>query len=210
VAQTHIDWKRTRAYSGAAGDQAIYLNVAGRDPQGVVMPGDDYDKELAAVKEIIQSLFDHSHGEYILDAIYRKEDIYQGKYLDTAPDLVLQCRPGYVITDKRSEAKLLNPAGKQTGWHSPEGMFAASGPGIKKGPRLSPLKLADILPTLLYSRNLPLLKTFDGESKKELFSPTFQDVHQVRWQEQSTERSTEKAYVDEDIIRQRLKSLGYL
>jgi len=209
VTQTHIDWKRTRAYSGAAGDQAVYLNVAGRDPQGIVPP-DDYEKERSTVREILRSLIDRSRGGQILDAVHTKEEIYRGSYVDTAPDLVLQCRPGYVVTDKRSDARLLNPAGKQTGWHSMEGMFAASGPGIQKGIRLRALRLADILPTLLYSRNLPLLKTFDGELKKEMFTRSFQDSHQITWEERSTERSTERADVDENLIRQRLQSLGYL
>jgi len=209
VAQAHIDWKNTRAYSGAAGDQAVYLNVAGRDPQGVVPPA-DYINERDAVEKILRSLFDRSRGEPVLDTVHRREKIYRGPCVDRAPDLVLQCRRGYVITDKRSEARLFNPAGKQTGWHSMEGMFAAAGPGIGPGRRLRSLSLPDILPTLLYSRDLPLLKSFDGAVRTGMFSPAFQQGRRIIQGEGSTERTPEQAVVDEDLIGQRLRSLGYL
>jgi predicted AlkP superfamily phosphohydrolase/phosphomutase len=209
VAQAHIDWKNTRAYSGAAGDQAVYLNVAGRDPQGIVPP-EDYRQERAAVEETLRSLFDPSRKEPIMEEIHRGEEIYRGPYTDTAPDLILQCRRGYVITDKRSETRLFNPAGKQTGWHSMEGMFAASGPGIRKGGRLKSLGLPDILPTLLYSRDLPLLETFDGAVREDVFRSSFQKGRQITRGEGSTDRPSEQAVVDEDLISQRLRSLGYL
>jgi hypothetical protein len=51
---------------------------------------------------------------------------------------------------------------------------------------------------------------FDGKVKKEIFTPSFQDHHHISWEERSTERSTAQADVDENLLGQRLRSLGYL
>ena len=87
-----VDWSRTRAYTfGLAG---VYLNVKGRDGQGIVEPGEAeaLESELA---EKLSGLRDEERGEVAILKAYPKESVYQGPYLTVAPDVVIGYNIGY-------------------------------------------------------------------------------------------------------------------
>lgn len=90
---THVDWSRTRAY--ALGFGSIYLNVAGREPQGIVPAGapamelaDEIAGRLAAASDA---------GRPAVAAVHGKRALYAGERLDEAPDLVVGLRPPYRV-----------------------------------------------------------------------------------------------------------------
>ena len=87
-----IDWARTRAYT--FGLSGVYLNLAGREAQGVVR-----EQEAAALKtELIEKLTQLRDTEKDSVAILHAYDshvIYQGPYLESAPDLVIGYAAGY-------------------------------------------------------------------------------------------------------------------
>ncbi len=61
-----IDWTRTKAYSlGNVGQ--IYLNVAGREPQGVVQPGDEYEPVRDSDYGATGQLRDPDTGEEVVE-----------------------------------------------------------------------------------------------------------------------------------------------
>jgi len=86
-----IDWNRTRAYT--FGLSGIYLNLSGREAQGIVMA-----EEAAALKQELQAklagLADDDGSVAICD-VYDSAVIYNGPYLDAAPDLILGFAAGY-------------------------------------------------------------------------------------------------------------------
>ncbi|MEZ5284056.1 MAG: alkaline phosphatase family protein [Vicinamibacterales bacterium] len=88
-----VDWSRTRAY--ALGLTGMFLNLRGREAQGIVEPGE----EAAALKlDIIRRL--HGLRDEALDAIGVNEAfdtgaLYQGPYLENAPDLLIGYNAGY-------------------------------------------------------------------------------------------------------------------
>jgi predicted AlkP superfamily phosphohydrolase/phosphomutase len=88
-----VDWSRTQAYTfGLAG---LYLNLKGRDGQGIVAPGAEADalkKELAAK---LSGLRDDQRNEVAIREAYPKEAVYHGPYIDVAPDLVVGYNSGY-------------------------------------------------------------------------------------------------------------------
>lgn len=87
----HVDWSRTRAY--ALGFGSIYLNIAGREPQGQV-PAGETARELAA--EIAGRLVTVTDaGTPAVAAVHQKAALYGGPCLDAAPDLVVGLRPPY-------------------------------------------------------------------------------------------------------------------
>ena len=87
-----IDWSRTRAYSfGLAG---IYINLKGRESQGIV----DRQEAKALRKEIaekITGLLDEERGTIAVQQGYPREQVYHGPYIDAAPDIVVGYNPGY-------------------------------------------------------------------------------------------------------------------
>jgi predicted AlkP superfamily phosphohydrolase/phosphomutase len=88
-----VDWSRTRAYTVGLG--GLYLNVAKREAQGIVRPG----KEAEALKrELIaklSSLPDPATGDIAIRDVYASSDLYQGPYLEHAPDLIIGYNDGY-------------------------------------------------------------------------------------------------------------------
>lgn len=88
-----VDWSRTRAY--AFGLSGVYLNLRGREKEGIV------DPEAAGVlkRELIEKLTaleDPGWGDRPpLAAVYDTAEIYTGPYRENAPDLILGFRPGW-------------------------------------------------------------------------------------------------------------------
>ena len=87
-----VDWSKTRAYS--FGLTGIYLNVKGREAEGVVDPKD----APALMKEIadkLTGLVDDKTGEVSITKAYPKNECYRGPYLRVAPDIVVGYSVGY-------------------------------------------------------------------------------------------------------------------
>ena len=87
-----IEWSRTRAYSfGLAG---IYLNVKGRESQGIV-PRAKADRLSAEIARKLTGLIDEQHGAVAVNRAYAKAAVYKGPYVEAAPDIVVGYNPGY-------------------------------------------------------------------------------------------------------------------
>jgi predicted AlkP superfamily phosphohydrolase/phosphomutase len=85
-----IDWSRTRAYTFGLG--GLYLNLRGREAQGIVDPED-----AAALKiELIAKLTGLRDEEMVaIRTVYAASAIYRGPYLDAAPDMIVGYARGY-------------------------------------------------------------------------------------------------------------------
>ena len=88
----NVNWTKTQAY--AIGLNDIYLNRRGREALGIVR-----DDQLAAVKQEIiaklQNAVDPETGEPFMLTVYDAAEIYDGKMMGDAPDLVVGYAPGY-------------------------------------------------------------------------------------------------------------------
>ncbi|MDP8224658.1 MAG: alkaline phosphatase family protein [Candidatus Lernaella stagnicola] len=87
-----VDWSRTRAYQVGLG--GMYLNIAGREGQGIVAPED----AAALKREIIEKLrgmYDEKRGETAINDVWDAEDLYTGPYKANAPDLIIGYNVGY-------------------------------------------------------------------------------------------------------------------
>lgn len=79
------DWKRTRAY--ALGLGSIYLNLAGREGQGLV-PRDEALDLCEEIRGKLLQLTDPATGEQPVKNVYTSA-VYRGASMDHAPDLEL-------------------------------------------------------------------------------------------------------------------------
>jgi predicted AlkP superfamily phosphohydrolase/phosphomutase len=105
-----INWPTTRAF--AIGLNSLYLNVRGREKQGVVAPG----KRAALAAEIagkMRSWVDPETGQNVVTQVVLREQIYHGPYVEEAPDIVVGYAPGYRAswdtTTGKIPAELLEP-----------------------------------------------------------------------------------------------------
>ncbi|RMH19945.1 MAG: nucleotide pyrophosphatase, partial [Acidobacteria bacterium] len=88
-----VDWSRTRAY--ALGLTGMFLNLKGREEQGIVAPG----REAQALKDEIigrlSGLRDAERDDVAINEVFDTARLYQGPYLVNAPDFLIGYNAGY-------------------------------------------------------------------------------------------------------------------
>ncbi len=92
---SRVDWSGTRAY--ALGFNSIYLNLQGREGQGIVPPGEAEALREKLAQQLVE-LRDPSTGETVVRRVYTNEELYRGPYAAEGPDLVVGFKPGYRVS----------------------------------------------------------------------------------------------------------------
>src|SRR5262249_28653281 len=87
-----VDWSRTVAYG--LGINGLYLNLKGRERDGIVEPGDVQEALLTELAERLESVSD-ANGERVIRKVYRADQVYSGGATALAPDLIVGYRRGY-------------------------------------------------------------------------------------------------------------------
>jgi predicted AlkP superfamily phosphohydrolase/phosphomutase len=90
-----VDWTRTRAY--AVGFGGIYLNLEGREAQGIVKPGETAEQLRREISEGLRALVDEVEGVQPVREVYDCREVYSGPYVADAPDLIVGFRPGHRV-----------------------------------------------------------------------------------------------------------------
>ncbi len=89
----NVDWSKTRAY--AIGTGQVFVNLRGREGQGIVNPGPEYQDLLREIRDKMLQIPFPATGELVFSNIYLKSDIFSGKAADQAPDLQLAFKEGF-------------------------------------------------------------------------------------------------------------------
>ncbi len=89
----NVDWSRTKAYALGLGQ--IYINLKGRERDGVVEPGDEYRKVVGEIQAAIVDYRDPDNGDPVVANAYARDDIYKGGEVDHAGDLLISFHTGY-------------------------------------------------------------------------------------------------------------------
>jgi predicted AlkP superfamily phosphohydrolase/phosphomutase len=199
------DWGSTIAYcTGVLG--GIRINLKGREPQGIVSK-DSYER---ARDEIIEALEkDEDIGIYV-SKVWKREELYQGPYVNEAPDLYVELKKCYT-TSPETPRNMIFGKWKKVGFHTLQGMLIARGKDVVSGKRVD-ADIVDIAPTILHMLGLPIPDDADGKVLKEMFirtsNPAMREVktQKVEVKREEVERSAE----EEEIVKKRLKDLGYI
>ena len=214
-----VDWSRTVAYSlGNVGQ--IYLNVAGREPLGCVRPGDDYERIRSRIMERLMELRDPDTREGVVEAVYRREEIYHGDYLDKAPDIVfMPTRLEYFGFGEYEfgSHKIIEAMRRGiSGTHRMNGIFLAYGVTIEAGVEVKDASLVDLAPTILYLMSAPAQAHMDGRILREVISSEHQPVEpQVdsSWTAEDGDGYGNGQGLTEEqkrVVAERLRGLGYV
>jgi predicted AlkP superfamily phosphohydrolase/phosphomutase len=212
-----IDWSATQAYSGTSLEQGIRVNLKGREPLGTVEPGAQYEALCARMAEALLQLVDPERGVPIVDRVFRRDELYQGPEAARAPDLVFslgdyRCILSEGLPDQPLFAPFPFP---WAGYHTPQGVFGASGPLIESLGRVRGVHIADLAPTLLHLFGAPIPGELDGRVLEELLDPGWLAAHPVETMaaaEAPAEAPEAGTYDpgDEARLKDRLRSLGYI
>jgi len=212
-----IDWERTRVYSGRSSENAVFLNVRGREPKGVVEPGPEYEALREEVIHALQDLRDPRTGIPVLRRVFRREEVYHGPYLESAPDILFELTEGYEVTSEvATEGVFRDISAQGAGFHAQAGILVAAGAGVAGPGRLEGAHMQDLAPTSLHCLGLPVPTYMDGRVLEEDFSPAYRAAHPVVRTEAlptggpAREAGQVVSPEDEEEIRQRLAGLGYL
>jgi predicted AlkP superfamily phosphohydrolase/phosphomutase len=88
-----VDWTKTKAY--ALGLGGLYLNLKGRESQGIVEPGAEAAALKAELGRKLAAIRDGGNGPAAITHVYDREAVYAGPYKDNAPDLIIGYNEGY-------------------------------------------------------------------------------------------------------------------
>ena len=97
--------------------------------------------------------------------------------------------------------------------HKRNGIFVAMGPGIVKGKTIKNAKIADLAPTILHLFGTRIPREMDGRVLTEIFQESAEvgkrKLNYIKEKDIKTGKFV-SGIEDEDLVRERLKSLGYL
>ncbi|MBU1864027.1 MAG: alkaline phosphatase family protein [Candidatus Omnitrophica bacterium] len=88
-----IDWSKTRAYSIGFG--ALYINQLGRERDGIVASGEATELLKEELSQKLTTWFDEKYKQRVVNNVYKREEIFWGKHIDTTPDLYIGFNKGY-------------------------------------------------------------------------------------------------------------------
>ncbi|MDO3410191.1 alkaline phosphatase family protein [Saccharibacillus sp. CPCC 101409] len=157
-----IDWSRTTAVAQRA--TFIYLNVKGRDPQGIVDPA-DYD---AVVRGIIDDLYnyrDPKTGRRVISFALNRNDMeVVGLGGENSGDIFYILEPDFT----RCHGNGLS--NHSLSGYSMKALFIALGAGIKQNQTIDrKVKVVDIVPTLCALSGAPVPYQAEGGVLYQIF-----------------------------------------
>ncbi|NOZ62194.1 MAG: hypothetical protein GXO74_10970 [Calditrichaeota bacterium] len=200
------DFSNTRAFCTSGESSGIYLNRKNRFTDGAVDDA-DYLALRARIIFELKELKDDS-GERIFDYALPKEAIYHGDKADEAPDIIFKSRRYW--SSSSFSARVLEQ--KEFFSHHPSGVFAAAGPDFRQGGVVDGAEIIDIAPTVLYLMDLLLPDDMDGKVLTSALSPEVLKEKPVRRMKGEQKGNVMQKSTDEsdDLVRQRLRGLGYM
>lgn len=138
-----IDWTKTKAINHRT--SYIYVNLKGRDPQGIVEP-EDYDK---LVQQIISDLYayrDPKSGERVVSFAMTKEEMVSiGMGGEHCGDIFFQLTRDFGLEHANTPNNVTNHG------YSVGCLCIMAGAGLKKGYTLKRLlRNVDIVPTICH------------------------------------------------------------
>lgn len=89
----NVDWSRTRAYG--LGLNGLYLNLRGREREGIVEPGAQADALLAEIRQKLLDIRDPKNGSQVITRVDVASEAYQGPYARSGPDAEVGYNRGY-------------------------------------------------------------------------------------------------------------------
>jgi len=209
-----IDWKHTKAFLHQA--NGIRINLKNREPSGLVLET-EYESTVNEIIDQLREITD-TNGNSIIETVYKKEELYSGSELDSAPDIIIKFNDdnlyGGYSKETRKESLFEHRVWKQ-GDHSLFGIVALCGNGTLPGIEIHNAEIIDIMPTILTMLNVPIPSYLDGTVLKNAFRTEYLDLHNSNYIDIEPTELLQTGTIqysngDEVGLESRLQALGYL
>jgi len=161
-----VDWSRTRAYG--LGINGLYLNVIGRERDGIVEPGQQSEQLLQELVTKLEAIKD-TNGKQVIRKAHRTDKAYSGPATALAPDLVI----GYCRDYRASWATCLGDITEQvlldndSAWSADHCADVSEVPGVIFSNRpigASAPALVDVAPSILTEFGLKVPSSMEGKN----------------------------------------------
>lgn len=226
-----IDWGRSQAYSEETPYYpSIWINLRGREPDGIVMPGKEYEEIRGEIIKALGKWSDPETGQRLISKVHKREAVYCGPWVGELPDLIPEWNldQGYSYLfkpspgDKRRRTairRLRQPELKlaKSGDHRDDGIFVMTGKPIQPGRELQGARVIDLAPTILYLLGVPVPADMDGKVLTKIFQVAYLNRHPVSYDPEmgcpphfSAAPQQQYSITEEEAIRERLQGLGYI
>jgi predicted AlkP superfamily phosphohydrolase/phosphomutase len=166
---TALDWSQTAAYWFPVHQQmeGIAINLRGRQPQGIVAPGAEYEALRDRLIGELRALRQPDSDQPLVTEVYRREEVFSGPYTERAPDVLYRLARGYQSHNELDQSRFAavppHALERHSAWHDRAGIVVAQGPGVAAGSALEGARLLDIAPTVLAALDLPRAADLDGQ-----------------------------------------------
>jgi predicted AlkP superfamily phosphohydrolase/phosphomutase len=138
----------------------VYINLKGREREGSVAPGAEYERRRDEIAAAALALRDPASGRPIFSAAFRREEIYAGSLLGQAADLILAPYDGFDPKGPVSKPALTFKGTALVGMHTfDDAALLVAGRPIHK----EKLWIGDVMPTIFELMGLPAPAGLDGE-----------------------------------------------
>jgi len=194
--QMVIDWSRTKAFPLEPCHAHIFVNLKGRDPDGIVDPK-DYEKVQEEIIDALLSMRDPRNGQRVVEMAIPKREagtvgVFEQQGFHRIGDVLFALKPQYMANPfvypaavkyrDGTERVIMNPEGYEpaqlhrnfTGVHlclpACHEMHAAvilGGGGLRKKERGYPMSVIDLAPTIAHLLGTPIPKNAEGNVLKE-------------------------------------------
>jgi predicted AlkP superfamily phosphohydrolase/phosphomutase len=162
----HVDWSKTRAYAAGLGE--VFVNLRGREAQGIVNAGAEYEQVVDALIIDLMNFLDPRTQSRVVASVYKRDEIYRGPYVHEAGDLLVTLERGYRVSRQTllggtPPSSIAPNLSKWSGDHVSfdrrivPGVLISSRPIGTSNPRL-----IDIAPTVLKHFGIPVSEDLEG------------------------------------------------
>lgn len=162
------DWGKTTAFPiPSAYTSFLRVNLRGREPEGIVKPGAEYEALLDRLGEDLLQLVDPETGAPAVKQVTRTVEAFHCVPPASLPDLFVEWKPGAHFMQRlvHPRAELLRPKLQlfRTNNHSSNSFMAAAGPSIQARGALDGISPLDLAPTFLSLMGEPIPAILTGK-----------------------------------------------
>ncbi len=232
-----IDMRNTIAFSDELNYfPGVYLNLAGREPGGIVRP-EERDEAILRVRSTLLETRDPWTEKPVFKDVVRREELFEGPWIERAPDLLLELHldEGYsynLMPSSSPKAASAAPwrRGRATGpspvfrklaphehlgkkgrslpgSHRAHGFMTLAGPRVRAQGRVD-AHIADLSATLLRRLDLAVPSELKGRVLWEALDGSLETSKTPSLPDASQVRRRVRS--NEGLVESRLRALGYI
>jgi len=217
---SHIDFGRSKAFAYVCIQTGeIWLNLRGRDPDGLVEPGREADELCEYIRRLFMEARDPRTGQRPVAEVRRREELFAGPHMDVIPDIHVRFRDDIEVgglTTRLADGTEITVAPPpevftaSPGLHRSHGVFVACGPDIRPTDERVDGDLKDIAPTALALLDVPVPAHVEGRLLREVLRDSVSLQPATACADVAAAVTPE--YSDDDLARveKRLRALGYM